>query len=132
LPTASRIRSSAASTSINPSVDPTAGGGRSRSDAHPTPIVPLGNLPDRYATAIGTSFGCRRRRHEASSSVFALRERVFPIAADVATISSSNAMCTRSLPEPEGRQQLRLELPIIGPRSSAFTSSRTPPCIVST
>ena len=53
-PTASRIRSSAASTSISPSVDPAAGGGRSRSEAHPTPIVPCGNLPDRYATAIGS------------------------------------------------------------------------------
>ena len=53
-------RVNASSTSSTSSVGgASAGGGSSRRDAHPTPIVPCGSSPERYATAIGTSSGAR-------------------------------------------------------------------------
>ena len=99
-PVAVRIRSKAASTPTNSIDASSAGLGRSRSEAHPTPIVPCGSPPERKATAIGTSSGPRRRRHSAISSIFVLRELVSPIDADVVTISSS---LTRVLPRPRSR-----------------------------
>ena len=85
------MRPTAVSTSSSSSVGGGgAAGGRSCSDAHPTPTDPCGNSPARYETATGTSSGRSSRRHAAMSSVFCSRADVSATSADVRAISSSS------------------------------------------
>ena len=80
-------RDTAASTSSSSSVGDSAGGGRSRSAAHPTPTVPCGSAPDRYATAIATSSALASARQSASRATFPRRAGVAATSSDACAIS---------------------------------------------
>src|SRR5207253_8371168 len=75
-------RANAASTSRMFSDGSAAAGGRSGSEAHPTPIDPRGSSPERYATATATSPGPTARSVWATRSVFASRDDVDATPAD--------------------------------------------------
>ena len=64
-----------------------AGSGSSRSAAQPTPIVPCGSTPERYATAIGTSSGDACSSAAASRETFASRDDVAATSAEASAIS---------------------------------------------
>ena len=60
--------------------------------AHPTPMRPCRSVPVRKATATSTSSGCNRRSRSANAWILAVRERVAPTAAEVATRSATSVM----------------------------------------
>ena len=91
-------RVTAASTSRTSSVGGgSAGVGRSRSAAQPTPTVPCGSSPERYATAIPISSGDAAARHSASRFVFASRDDVAATSADACAMSASSISASYKL-----------------------------------
>ena len=62
--------------------------GSSRSAAHPTPTVPCGSVPDRYATAIATSSALASARQSASRATLPRRAGVAATSADACAISA--------------------------------------------
>ena len=102
-PAVAPILRSAVSTSMSSSAagaDP--GGGRSFSEAHPTPIDPCGRTPDRYATAIGTSSGRSAASREERRSTFVRRDEVAATSADAATTSVKSITLGLSEPRASG------------------------------
>ena len=62
------------------------------------PDLPLRQLPDRYATAIGTSSGPASRSAAASMSIFASRALVAPTACDTSAISARSTRPFSAVP----------------------------------
>ena len=61
------------------------------SAAQPTPTVPCGSSPERYATATATSSGAAPSRHSASRATFASRDDVAATSAEVSAIRNSSS-----------------------------------------
>src|SRR6478672_2232992 len=87
----------ASSTSSSSSVDMSAGEAGSRSAAQPTPTVPCGSSPERYATAIATSSGVALRRQVARRSIFASLDEVEATSDEASAISASSICVIQQL-----------------------------------
>ena len=106
-----------------------AGVGSSLSAAQPTPTVPCGSSPERYATAIATSSADAPSRHSVSRATFASRDGVEATSADVCgylreqhprhssarTRSSQDLGAARPRRSPRCRRRLRRRAPVLFP-----------------